>query len=485
MALNTCTHWMCGGFKLAMDRPRIMGVLNVTPDSFSDGGEHDTCEAAVAHALMMLDQGADIIDVGGESTRPGFTPVSPDEEAQRVVPVVRKLVERGAIVSIDTRHPEVAELCVNLGAAIINDVEGFSNPAMIEVAANSGAGCIIMHAGSCMEDKKPHTHVELEKSRESIDSLNTLMSSSASSYALSSSANDEQVVRNIKGTLLDRARMLEKAGISKNRICIDPGAGFGKTAHEDFAIQKSFRRLSTMGYPVMCALSRKRMTGILKGESTPLERDALTAGMCVGAIEQGANIVRVHNVELVRDVLDGYWTSVHSTEKRSYVALGSNVGNRKGYLQKALEEMNKLPLTKVVAVSHAYDTEPAYGLETTVVDAVCEIKTQLTPLTLLKHLLQIEEGLGRKRLGGSHSGPRTIDLDLLWMEDEVHAGDLLELPHPRMGERDFVLRPMQDLMINPTRFLASQGIDVVDPEFRVGKVTRDLGELSVLKTDSR
>ena len=132
--------WRCGKYTLTFDRPRIMGVLNVTPDSFSDGGEHFDTDAAIAHGLAMLDAGADIIDVGGESTRPGFRPVNADEEARRVLPVVRALAAKGAIVSIDTRHVEVAKAAVRVGASIVNDVTGFTDPKMVEFVAKNTCG---------------------------------------------------------------------------------------------------------------------------------------------------------------------------------------------------------------------------------------------------------------------------------------------------------------------------------------------------------
>ena len=137
--------WQCGSHELSLARPRIMGILNVTPDSFSDGGKNFDTKAAIARGREMLDEGADIIDVGGESTRPGSEPVSSNEEASRIVPVVRALVASGAIVSVDTRHADVAKICARLGASIINDVEGFTSPAMIQVAADTNCGCIVMH----------------------------------------------------------------------------------------------------------------------------------------------------------------------------------------------------------------------------------------------------------------------------------------------------------------------------------------------------
>lgn len=144
---NDSKTWRCGKYELSFDRPRIMGVLNVTPDSFSDGGEHFDPDAAIEYGLAMLDAGADIIDVGGESTRPGFTPVNPDEEARRVLPVVRALAKEGAIVSIDTRHVAVAKAAVRCGASIVNDVTGFTDPKMVEFVKTSTCGVIVMHAG--------------------------------------------------------------------------------------------------------------------------------------------------------------------------------------------------------------------------------------------------------------------------------------------------------------------------------------------------
>ena len=162
---NDSKTWRCGKFELKFDRPRIMGVLNVTPDSFSDGGEHFDADAAIAYGLQMLDEGADIIDVGGESTRPGFTPVGADEEARRVLPVVRALAQKGAIVSIDTRHVDVAKAAVRVGASIVNDVTGFTDPKMVEFVKDSNCGVIIMHAGEPTEETpKRHTAVQLDTS---------------------------------------------------------------------------------------------------------------------------------------------------------------------------------------------------------------------------------------------------------------------------------------------------------------------------------
>ena len=158
--------WRCGRHEIGLARPRIMGILNVTPDSFSDGGKNLDPEAAIQRGLQMLDEGADIIDVGGESTRPGHRPVSPKEEAERIVPVVRGLVAEGAVVSVDTRHAEVAQLCARLGASIINDVTGFTDPAMVQVAAETDCGLVVMHWDQGgLGTHAPRRQVVLDESR--------------------------------------------------------------------------------------------------------------------------------------------------------------------------------------------------------------------------------------------------------------------------------------------------------------------------------
>lgn len=547
--------WHCGGFDINLARPRIMGVLNVTPDSFSDGGSFVDTEAAIAHGLDLLDAGADIIDVGGESTRPGFTPVDVQEEAERVVPVVRALVEAGACVSVDTRHAEVAKMCVRLGAAIINDVTGFTDPAMVEVAASCDAGLIVMHAGEVAARPPRHTVTldtapaareaarlaaqaapsaqttslvqAADKNSGSNDQLPGFVSATPAGSSRQEEARGAQghtqssaqaaasaqavapaldqvmrmgkmpasaplpkgagrrhftlpesapIMRNVMGFLGDQARMLLRAGIDKNRICLDPGPGFGKYADEDVVIQRATAKLASLGYPLLCAVSRKRFVGAVSGKKLAIERDAATAGVCIAALEAGARIVRVHNVEECAQVLDGYWAIAHPEERRAYVSLGSNVGDRVGFLARACALINDIPLTCVVGVSHAYETDPAYGIATPVANAVAEIRTELSPLVLMDALLNVEDELGRVRTPGQEGhGPRTIDCDLAWMEGERHAGRKLQLPHPGLGERDYVLVPMEDLMHDPARFLRHNGVDVRPEDERVGLVRADLG----------
>ncbi|WP_455137130.1 dihydropteroate synthase [Thermophilibacter sp.] len=484
--------WRCGAHEISLARPRIMGILNVTPDSFSDGGENLDHDAAIARGLAMLDEGADIIDVGGESTRPGHTPVSAQEEAERVVPVVRALVEAGAVVSVDTRHAEVARMCVRLGAAIVNDVTGFTDPDMVAVAADTGCGCVVTHWDQGgLGTHAPRREVLLDQSRPN----GTPLPRPVASQHRFTLPDQAPIMRQVMGFLGDQARTLVRAGVSRDRICIDPGAGFDKFADEDVVIQRATRSMVSMGYPLMCAVSRKRFVGAISGVAEAPARDAATAGVCVAAVENGARILRVHDVAGVSQAVNAYWAVSHKDARQGFVSLGSNVGNRVGNLARAAQLIDEIPLTCVVSVSHAYETEPAYGIATPVANAVAEIRTELHPLVLMGKLLEVEDQMGRIRQkpeggekdagaagarGGKKkpgTGPRTIDCDLAWVEGESHAGRRLTLPHPRLGERDYVIVPMEDLMHDPERFLAHAGIEVVPRDERVGRVTADLGEV--------
>ena len=472
--------WHCGAHEISLARPRIMGILNVTPDSFSDGGENVDPEAAIVRGLEMLDEGADIIDVGGESTRPGHTPVSAKVEAERVVPVVRALVEAGAIVSVDTRHAEVARMCVRLGASIINDVSGFTDPEMVQVAADTSCGCVIMHwSHEGLGTRAPRRQVTLDQSRPNGSALPRPVLSQRR-FTLPEEA---PIMRQVMGFLGDQARTLLRAGVGRDRICLDPGAGFDKLADEDVVIQRSTRSMASMGYPLVCAVSRKRFVGAVSGVPDAAARDAATAGICIAAIEGGARILRVHDVAGAAQAVNAYWAVSHKDPRQGFVSLGSNVGNRVGNIARAVRLIDEIPLTCVVSVSHAYETEPAYGIATPVANAVAEIRTELHPLVLMGKLLEVEDELGRIREKDRDpkkpgSGPRTIDCDLVWVEGERHFGTRLTLPHPRAGERDYVIVPMEDLMHSPERFLAHAGVEVAPREQRVGHVTAELGEVS-------
>ena len=473
--------WRCGQHEIGLTRPRIMGVLNVTPDSFSDGGKNLDPKAAIARGLQMLDEGADIIDVGGESTRPGHTPVSAKEEAERVVPVVRGLVAEGAVVSIDTRHADVAKMCVRLGASIVNDVTGFTDPEMVQVAAETDCGCIVMHWDQGGLGTRPaRREVLLDDSRPARPEPQRTVASQRR-FTLPEEA---PIMRQVMGFLGDQARTLMRAGVSHDRICLDPGPGFDKFADEDIVIQRATRSMVSMGYPLLTAVSRKRFVGAVSGVTEAAGRDAATQGICIAAVENGARILRVHDVAGAAQAINAYWAVSHKDSRQGFVSLGSNVGNRVANLARATQLIDEIPLTCVVASSHAYETAPAYGIATPVANSVVEIRTELHPLVLLGKLLEVENTMGRIRADAATrdpkkpgTGPRTIDCDLVWVEGETHVGTRLTLPHPRLGERDYVILPMEDLMHDPVRFLAHGGVTVLPREERVGQVTSDLGEV--------
>lgn len=444
--------WRCGDRELDLGRTRIMGVVNVTPDSFSDGGAHATTEAAIAWGLRLLDEGADILDVGGESTRPGFTPVSLDEELARVIPVVRALAEVGAVVSIDTRHAEVARAALEAGACIINDVSGFADPAMVAVAAADSCGCIAMHAAPGFLEGE------------------AVVSSAVPSHP-------EAYVDYLERDLLERAAVLERAGIAADRICLDPGPGFGTTPAQDLAVQRATERFVRLGYPYLCAVSRKRFVGVLAAANPAAARDAASVGVALAAVAQGARMVRAHAVSPCAEALRTFEAcSGAAPRRKAYVALGANMGDRLASLQNAVEAIGALPTTEVTATSDVYDTEAAYlDDQPSFANAVVEVHTALHPVALLDALLAIETAAGRVRT--VPNGPRVVDLDLLWMEGERRAGGRLTLPHPLMGERSFVLGPLADIVGDAEAFCRSAGMPVAPVDQRVGAITTTLGRL--------
>lgn len=450
--LPLAATWRCGARSIDLGRARVMGVVNVTPDSFSDGGVHATCEAAVAWGMRLLDEGADILDVGGESTRPGFTPVPPEEEAERVLPVIERLSRAGAAVSVDTRHAAVARAALDAGACIVNDVSGFEDPAMVAVAAESDCGCVAMHAATGF-----------------------LAGEGVVSRAVP--ADPDAFTAYVREYLLDRAAALEAAGVAPERIAVDPGPGFGTVPAQDVAVQRGMGALARLGYPLVCAVSRKRFVGALSGANPAQARDAASTGVALAAVARGARIVRAHNVAQVAEALRAAeGCSDAPAVRRAFVALGSNLGDRVATLREAAPQVGALPLTRAVAGSRVYETEPAYrDGQPAFANAVLEVETGLHPLALLEALLGVEAQAGRVRT--VENGPRTLDLDLLWMEGERHAGTRLALPHPLMGERAFVLRPLADLVGDVRAFCEREGVRVAAEDDLVGRVTADLGGL--------
>lgn len=450
--MTRAATWRCQTASLDLGRARVVGILNVTPDSFSDGGLHDDADAAVGWGLRLLDEGADVIDVGGESTRPGFVAVDPSVEADRVVPVVSALASAGAVVSIDTRHPQVAEAALAAGAMIVNDVTGFADPRMVDVVASSRCGCVVM--------RSDQRHF--------------------SGGAVGADADGTCFFDRVRSFLLDRAAMLERAGVDRSRICIDPGAGFGSTPEQDLSVQRRFDELVDEGYPCMCAVSRKRVVGALAGVAPAAARDAGSHGMAIAAVSHGVQLVRCHDVAGAAHAIRCAELCLgRAPTRKALVALGSNLGDRTASLSWALDRIDALPGTRVVAASRAYESMPAYVEEQPpFANGVAVVSTELDPMALLAGLLAAEDDAGRVRT--VDKGARPLDLDLLWMEGESHAGSRLTLPHPRMGERDFVAVPLAELLGGKAalgRFFVEQGIRACGEEERVGRVVADLGPI--------
>ena len=262
----------CGRFELDLSQPQIMGILNVTPDSFSDGGRHNEQAQAVKHALKMMEDGATIIDIGGESTRPGASPVSVEEEIRRVVPVVAELAKYQVILSIDTSEPAVIRAAVEAGAHIWNDVRALTRPKALQTAAELNIPIIIMHMRG-----EPTTMNGLDQ------------------YA---AVSTDVIVE-----LLQRVDEALHAGVKSENILIDPGFGFAKNAQQNLKLLQEFHRLNEMGYPILSALSRKRFIGEALGGVDAQQRAVGCVTAHLLSIQQGACMVRVHDVKAMSDAI--------------------------------------------------------------------------------------------------------------------------------------------------------------------------------------
>ena len=271
------TMLRCGPHALDLTRPRVMGILNVTPDSFSDGGRFFDRERALDHARRMLADGADLIDVGGESTRPGAAPVDEAGELARVIPVIDELAREGALVSVDTMKPAVMRAAVAAGAAMINDVNALRLPGALEAAASTDAAVCLMHMQG-----EPRTMQD------------------APSY--------DDVVAEVRDFLVERAQSCEAVGIARDRIVLDPGFGFGKTLAHNLALVRALPELVATGYPVLAGLSRKSSLGAITGRPGG-ERLAASLAAALAAVARGASLVRVHDVRETVDALK-VWTAV-------------------------------------------------------------------------------------------------------------------------------------------------------------------------------
>ncbi|CAK7035636.1 dihydropteroate synthase [Saezia sanguinis] len=264
--------WQTSRFKLDLTRPQVMGIVNVTPDSFSDGGTHDTPVSALKHAEQLLKEGADILDIGGESTRPGIAAVSLEDELARVMPVVQEAVKLGVPVSVDTYKPEVMQAVLDAGADIINDIWGLRMPgAEAVVAAHPNCGVCVMHMHG-----EPQT------------------------MQLTPMAGD--VVPVVSQFLFERACSLMQQGISYERIVLDYGIGFGKTVEQNFALLTHQQDILALGFPLLAGWSRKSSLGAVTGRDVT-QRTAASIAVATLAVAQGARIVRVHDVAATVDAI--------------------------------------------------------------------------------------------------------------------------------------------------------------------------------------
>jgi dihydropteroate synthase len=261
--------WRCRDHAFPLgERTLVMGIVNVTPDSFSDGGLHAGADDAVAHGLRLAAEGADILDIGGESTRPGSDPVAVDEELERVVPVVaglREAAPAGVALSVDTRRPHVARAAIDAGASIVNDVTAAADPAMFEVARLTGAGLVLMHM---LGEPKTMQH----------------------------DPTYDDVVAEVLDFLARRLGAAVAAGLERDRLCVDPGIGFGKNLVHNLALLHDIEAFEQLRVPVLVGASRKRFIGQLTGVDDPAERVEGTAGAVGWCAAHGVDVVRVHDV---------------------------------------------------------------------------------------------------------------------------------------------------------------------------------------------
>ncbi|MBV8443736.1 MAG: dihydropteroate synthase [Hyphomicrobiales bacterium] len=414
----------------------LMGILNVTPDSFSDGGRHFEAAAAVARAKTMVAEGAAIVDVGGESTRPGHTPVTEDEELRRIVPVLEALQrEVDAPVSVDTSKAAVAREAARLGASVINDVWGLRrDPGMADAVAETASAVVVMH------------------NRESVDAAIDIL---------------DDVERAFERSLSIAAR----AGVAFGRILLDPGVGFGKTPEQNYACIWNLGRFRRFGCPILVGLSRKSFIGRIVGD----QRLVGTLAADVIALVRGASVLRVHDVMENRVALDMVNALSPSAEpppriesgrdgRASVVfALGGNVGDKAGTLRRALHALGSEPGIELTAVSRLYRTAP-WGKtdQDWFVNACALARIDLAPAALLDRAKALEVELGRQP--GERWGPRVIDIDIIAYDDVALAAPRLKLPHPELFNRAFVLVPLAE--IAPERVIGGR---------RVGEAAANLG----------
>ena len=418
--------------------PQLMGILNVTPDSFSDGGRHSELAAAVARARAMVADGAAIVDVGGELTRPGHVPVPEDEELRRVVPALEALAELDAPISIDTSKAKVAREAARLGACVINDVWGLQrDPGMADAVAETGSAVVIMH--------------NREHADPAIDIL-------------------DDVERFFERSL----NLAAAAGAPFGRILLDPGVGFGKTRQQNHACIWNLDRFRRFGAPILVGLSRKSFIGgIIDAEVDRRLPGTLAADTI--ALMRGASVLRVHDVVENRAALAVFMAlkaaaapaptegSENDGRARVVLALGSNIGDKIANLRRALRAIAAEPGVELTAVSQFYRTPPWGKTDQDWFLNACALgRTSLEPEALLERVKRLEVELGREPT--ERWGPRVIDIDLIAYDDIALKTERLILPHPELFNRAFVLVPLAE--IAPDLMIA--GVRISEAAARLG-----------------
>ncbi len=426
--------------------PALMGILNVTPDSFSDGGRHFEPAAAAARASAMVAEGAAIVDVGGESTRPGHVPVSAEEELRRVGPVLEALAQDfNSPISIDTSKAAVAREAARLGACVINDVWGLQrDPGMADAVADTGSAVVVMH--------------NRERADGTIDIL-------------------DDVERFFERSL----NLAAGAGVPFVRILLDPGVGFGKTPEQNHSCIWNLDRFRRFGAPILIGLSRKSLIGRIIGAEVDRRLLGTLAADTI-ALMRGASVLRVHDVAEHRAALDIFKTLSAAAQAtaapnddgraRIVLALGGNVGDKALSLRRALRAIASEPGVELTAVSRLYRTAPWGKTDQDWFVNACALGlTRLPPETLLERMKALEIELGR--VSTERWGPRVIDIDLIAYGEISLKSEKLTLPHPELFNRAFVLAPLAE--IAPDLVIA--GVRVSDAAARLGAEAAEITPL--------
>jgi dihydropteroate synthase len=393
-----------------------MGILNLTPDSFSGDGVRDDPDAALRRAEALVAAGADILDIGGESTRPGHEPIPEDVELGRVMPIIERLAGRISVpISIDTRKASVAEAAIAAGATIVNDVSGLTNaPQIAEVAARHRTALIVGHWRRRQPDDPADT------------------------------------IEWLAGGLAQSVRIAAEAGVPRTSLVVDPGLGFAKLPPVSIEILGRLRELrALLGLPILIGASRKGFIGAVLDRQVQdrLAGSLATVALSVGA---GADAVRVHDVEpavqvarMSEAVVNG-WSDPMPAWTPVYLGLGANLGNRAATIARAIQQLDAHRQIRVVRRSSLYDSAPL-GVtdQPAFLNTVVEAVTTLSGWPLLDAVKQIEQKLGRQ--SRQRWGPREIDIDILLHDGGIVDEPGLQIPHRHMWQRLFVLAPLAEL----------------------------------------